>query len=187
MKTRKKIIITLIIICILIGILILPEKIMKNFYKTTYSEFVYEYSNKYNVDPYLIFAIIKAESGFDKNAISNSEAKGIMQIMENTAVELANELEVEYLENETLFDVEKNIMLGTKYISKLLKEYDGNTILALLAYNAGMGNVENWIEEGIIRKDGTDIENVPFKETKSYTRKILRDYKTYLNLYINNF
>ena len=56
-------------------------------------------------------------------------------------------------------------------------------LLALAAYNAGMGNVNTWIETGVIKKDGTDIENIPFKETNNYVRKIVRDYQIYLNLY----
>ena len=53
----------------------------------------------------------------------------------------------------------------------------------MCAYNAGMGNVEKWIESGIIKKDGSDIENIPFKETNHYVRKILRDYQIYQDLY----
>lgn len=53
----------------------------------------------------------------------------------------------------------------------------------MCAYNAGMGNVDNWIEEGIIKEDGSDIENIPYKDTNVYVRKILRDYKLYKRLY----
>ena len=67
----------------------------------------------------------------------------------------------------------------------LLEQY-GNLELALAAYNAGIGNVNNWVEQGIIQKDGSDIENVPFKETNNYVRKILRDYKIYKELYEKN-
>ena len=71
------------------------------------------------------------------------------------------------------------IRLGTNYISTLLKYYNNNLYLALSAYNAGIGNVNKWIENGIIQKDGSDIENIPFKETENYVRKIQRDYKIY--------
>ena len=64
-----------------------------------------------------------------------------------------------------------------------MKHYKGNNILALTAYNAGMGNVDNWIKNGIIKSDGSDIENIPYKETNNYVRKILRDYKFYTQLY----
>jgi len=74
-------------------------------------------------------------------------------------------------------------MLGTKYFSDLLELYEGNTVLALTAYNAGIGNVASWIETGVIKKDGSDIENIPFKETNRYVRKILRNYSIYQSIY----
>ena len=74
-------------------------------------------------------------------------------------------------------------MLGTTYFAQLLKNYDGNINLSLAAYNAGIGNVTNWIENGIIQADGSDIENIPFKETNNYVRKILRDDRIYRKLY----
>jgi len=74
-------------------------------------------------------------------------------------------------------------MLGTKYFADLLELYNGNTNLALTAYNAGIGNVATWIETGIIKKDGSDIENIPFKETRGYVRKIVRNYRIYKTMY----
>ena len=64
----------------------------------------------------------------------------------------------------------------------MMKKY--NCIeLALAAYNAGSGNVDSWIKDGILKEDGSDIENIPYKETNNYVRKILRDYEFYNNLY----
>ena len=65
----------------------------------------------------------------------------------------------------------------------LLARYDNNIAIALAAYNAGIGTVDEWIEKGIINKNGSDIENIPYKETNNYVRKILRDYKIYKELY----
>ena len=66
----------------------------------------------------------------------------------------------------------------------LIQKY-GNKEVALAAYNAGTGNVDNWIQKGIIQQDGTDIEKIPYQETNQYVRKILRDYKIYEDLYKN--
>lgn len=74
-------------------------------------------------------------------------------------------------------------MFGTKYFSDLLKEYSGNQLLAMAAYNAGKGNIKRWIENGTIKEDGSDIENIPYKETTTYIRKISRNYKIYKMLY----
>lgn len=89
------------------------------------------------------------------------------------------------LEYDELQDVETNIEIGTKYFTKLIKYYDGNYYLAIAAYNAGIGTVAKWIEQGIIKEDGSDIENIPYKETNTYVRKILKNYKVYKELYGN--
>lgn len=190
MKKHKKlvlIVILAIIIFILVVPLKLPEKIMKAIYPIKYENFVEVYSKEYNVDKYLIYAVIKAESNFNENATSSKEAKGLMQLMESTAKDILKKIDDgniitdEELKNK-LLEPQFNIKLGTKYISFLLEKY-GNTELALVAYNAGSGNVDNWIEQGIIKSDGSDIEKVPYKETNNYVRKILRDYEIYKNLY----
>ena len=185
-KTLKNILIVFLIIVLVacankaFGI---QEFIMKKMYPKTYSEFVIKYAEEYGVDPWLIFAVIKAESNFDKNVVSNSDAKGVMQLMDNTAEEVANNIMVdEDFEAEMLFDVETNIKLGTKYLSDLINKY-GNYYVALAAYNAGIGTVDKWIESGVIEADGSNIEQIPYKETNMYVRKIIRDYGIYTDLY----
>lgn len=182
-KTKILIVVLLIILIILFGILKIQNFILKKIYKTNYSEYVYKYSKENNIDPLLTFAIIKAESNFNRNIKSKSGAIGLMQLMESTAVEQAEEVNEEIIVTESLYNPEVNIKIGTKYYSKLIKKYNNNMLLALAAYNAGIGNVDNWIEQGIIKEDGSDIENIPFKETNNYVRKIIRDYKIYKNLY----
>ena len=151
-----------------------------------YSEYVEKYSKENGLDKYLIYAIIKAESNFDSNATSTASAKGLMQLMEETAVERSNVINNENVGENDLYDPETNIKLGTSYFAYLLGLYNGNITLAIIAYNAGLGNVQQWIKDGIIKKDGSDIENIPFKETENYVRKILRDYQMYLKLYGEN-
>ena len=103
-----------------------------------------------------------------------------MQLMYSTAEEVAENNGIELTANNIL-DPETNINIGTKYISTLLEKYECVEV-ALAAYNAGSGNVDKWIENGTIKADGSDIENIPFKETNTYVRKIMRDYKIYTEL-----
>lgn len=182
-KTKILIVISLIILIMLFGILEIQNFILKKIYKTNYSEYVYKYSQENDIDPLLTFAIIKAESNFNRNIKSKSGAIGLMQLIESTAIEQAEEVNEEIIVTESLYNPEINIKIGTKYYSKLIKKYNNNTLLALAAYNAGIGNVDNWIQQGIIKADGSNIENIPFKETNNYVRKIVRDYKIYQNLY----
>ena len=150
-------------------------------YKLEYTEYVRKYANEYNVDEYLIYAIIKAESNFEPNAESHRGAKGLMQLMYSTAEDISKRIGIE-LNEDNILEPDININLGTKYISMLIQKYN-NINLALAAYNAGSGNVDGWIEKGTLKSDGSDIENVPFTETNNYVRKILRDYEIYKNIY----
>ena len=152
--------------------------IQKKMYPKKYEEYVYKYAQEYDIDENLIYAVIKAESNFDETAVSAKNAKGLMQLMYDTAVDIAGTIEIN---EERLLEPEININLGTKYLSMLISKY-GNIEVAIAAYNAGSGNVDNWIANEVIKADGTDIENVPFKETNNYVRKILRDYRIYCNL-----
>lgn len=183
-KARKKSMalfkIIVIIMIIVLAIISINKLMMKMMYKKEYSEYVSKYSQEYGVDEKLIYALIKAESNFKEDAISNSNAKGLMQLMYSTAKEVASKNGVQLTE-ENILEPDININLGTKYISSLLEKYDCVEV-ALAAYNAGSGNVDKWIKNGIIKSDGSDIENIPYKETNTYVRKIIRDYKIYSEL-----
>ena len=173
----------ILILFVLFRIIKVQNIILKQIYPLKYTEYVEEYAEKYNLDKYLVYAIIKAESNFEPNIVSSSGAIGLMQLMDATAEELAEEINYDYPSKEILYRPETSIALGTAYFDKLLSIYEGNIPLALTAYNAGIGNVGKWIEAGTIQSDGNDIENIPFKETNNYVRKILRDYKIYQELY----
>lgn len=184
-KIIKKILVLILIILILIitfRLLNIEERILRKLYPIKYEEYVYKYSEKLNIDPMLTFAIIKIESNFEKNAESKSGAIGLMQLMESTAKEQAEKLDSDY-SKQKLYEPETNLKLGLNYFNTLLDYYNQNYVLAFAAYNAGMGNVQKWIEEGIIQEDGSDIENIPFKETNMYVRKVIKTYELYKKLY----
>jgi len=109
-------------------------------------------SNKYGVPVNLLKSVAKAESNFNTNAQSSAGAQGIMQLMPSTAKSLGV---------TDSFDAKQNIMGGAKLLGQLLDKYDGNTELALAAYNAGSGNVAKY--GGI----------PPFKETQNYVKKVM--------------
>ena len=150
----KKTIIVLVVLIILLSlgfalfkILRVQDIILKKVYPMKYSEYVEEYSAENGLDKYLVYAVIKAESNFNPNVTSSVEAKGLMQLMEETAVERANATGNETVESYDLYDPETNIKLGTSYLSYLLGLFNDNIILAVTAYNAGLGNVQQWIQE----------------------------------------
>ncbi len=185
---KKKILIIILIFIILFSVFVFKNKILKIMYPKTYSEIVTTYAEQYKVDENLVYAVIKAESNFRSNAESNKSAIGLMQIVEDTAVDVAKKSNINIESQnirEELLKEDNNINVGTKYLSILLSKY-GNIEVALAAYNAGIGTVDNWIEKQVIKSDGSDIENIPYKETNNYVRKILRDYKIYEKLYSYN-
>lgn len=179
----------LLVIIVLLGIVAITvayshkPQIMKKIYPIRYEKYVEMVANENEIDKLLIYSIIKAESGFKDNVKSASGAIGLMQIMLPTAEEIAEELGIYDLTEEKLYEAETNIKIGTRYFKKLLEAYDGKLNLAIIAYNAGMGNVNEWLANGIINGQGTDIDNIPFSETKMYVRKILQNYEVYREIY----
>jgi len=177
-KTLKVTLLILIIISIIYFLLFQIINIQQIIYPKKYEQYVSKYAELYNVDELLIYSIIKAESNFDEKANSKAKAIGLMQLMENTATEISNEIDNIEIPQEQIYEPETNIKLGTYYFSVLMNKYN-NIGLALAAYNAGMGRVDGWIKDGILKKDGSDLENIPFKETNLYVRKILYNYEKY--------
>lgn len=152
--------------------------IILSLYPIKYRTIVLNYSRQYGLDKHLVFGLINAESGFDKNAISAVGACGLMQIMPATANEVGAKLKMHSAPN--LFDENDNINVGCYYLKYLLNMYNGNEVLALCAYNAGYNNVNSWMESGF---DGTPSK-IPVSETKKYVNKVLKAKKIYKILYV---
>lgn len=176
----KKIFLVLLAIVLVVLIFFnVKDFVLKKLYPKKYNEYVEQYAKEYNLNENIVYAIIKNESNFDKDISSNKGAIGLMQIMQETGNEVANRINIE---SANLLDAKTNIQIGTRYFSELYQKYN-NTNLALTAYNAGTGNVDKWIESGIIKSSGEDIENIPYKETNMYVRKVIQTEKIYEVLY----
>jgi soluble lytic murein transglycosylase len=141
------------------------------FYQTIES-----YAYLTNIDPLLITSIILEESSFDVNARSSKGAIGLMQILPSTAKDISKWASIRY--SFQMPDLDKpsvNIHFGTVYFYHLLNQFNDNYILALAAYNAGIGTVKTWVKEN--PKIASDISAIPYKETRKYVTHILRNYK----------
>ena len=148
----------------------------------SYQKEINEYSEKYNVDPLLTASIIKVESDFDNNAQSHQGAHGLMQLLEDTAKHSADVVGIDYYP-EKLNEVSYNLDLGVGYYDYLYRYYNNNKDLALAAYNGGVGNVDDWIKDGIIDKENPNPLDIPFEETRQYVTKINANYAVMKKFY----
>ncbi|MBE6547513.1 MAG: lytic transglycosylase domain-containing protein [Ruminococcaceae bacterium] len=147
-----------------------------------YASFVDEYSEKYDVPQHIIYAVMKAESGFDRTARSQDNAIGLMQMVEDTFMEITEERLHENLPFSSLYEPQISIRYGTYYLSYLYKIY-GNWSVVFAAYNAGLGNVNEWLASKEYSADGKTLDSIPFKETRKYVSRVERYIKKYDKLY----
>lgn len=172
----------LIIVLILLAAILNADSIWRLFYPIPYRDLAYKYAMAYHQDPYLLAAMMKAESNFNPRAVSEKGARGLMQIMPETGQSVARQLGYSDFSPDQLFHPETNINIGAWYLADLDDEFNGNVILMLAAYNGGRGNVMEWITS---EKSGgfNSIDQIPFPETRYYIQKVLLYHKIYTRLY----
>jgi len=147
-------------------------------YPLGYWELVKEQSAHYTLDPYLVVALIREESGFGERVVSSAGAVGLMQLLPKTVDQMVK-ASGESRESSNLDSPAANIGLGTRYLAKMLEEFKGNWAMALAAYNAGPHQVRRWLELWGYRTDDEFIEEIPFSETQQYVKRVLGSYYRY--------
>jgi len=140
-------------------------------------------SQKYQVDPYLILAVIRSESGFKTDRVSKKGAVGLMQIMPDTAEWIVSQAGLRPKNDHYLYDPVMNIEIGTWYLNFLLTRYEGDLIKVIAAYNAGPGKVSGWLTTEQWSGQRETIEDIPFGETRLYVQRVLYYYDRYTNIY----
>ncbi|MCL1832778.1 MAG: lytic transglycosylase domain-containing protein [Oscillospiraceae bacterium] len=147
-----------------------------------YEELVRASAQEYGVCEYLIYAIIKTESGFEPDAESNVGARGLMQLMPET-FEWLRDYQLREGESGIVFDAmyqpEHNIRYGTYLIAYHMQNYNNNIKAAAAAYHAGAGEVNEWYDSGF----SFDDHDIPIPDTAHYVNKIVKSYEVYLRLY----
>jgi len=188
-KNKNKITIILILTVVLILLLALAFFFVRQLYDresypVKYTDEIKSASEKYNLDPYLVMAVIHRESGFRADVASPKGAAGLMQIMPATGEWIAEKLKIEY-SKEKLKIPEYNIELGCWYLSYLDDMFDGNMENMLCGYNAGHNRTKGWLKEN--SKDGITIDDIPYPETKNYVARVENSYDKYKQLYPDLF
>lgn len=167
---------------ILLVLIVLAGKwVWENFYQmlypVRYQYIIEEYAEEYELEPALVCGVIKAESNFVYDAHSGV-ARGLMQITEETADWIAAKMPMREFDADKLDEPRVNIQMGCFYLRYLLDYYQ-DLDLALAAYNAGLGNVNSWLQNEAYSKDGKVLDNIPFKETREYVKRV----KKYTEVY----
>lgn len=156
----------------------LPRFLSQIVLPVKYKDLIDQYCQEYKLDRELVFALIREESFFRSDAVSPANACGLMQLLLETARQVAYPHRMKVFRRD-LFDPEINIRLGTEYLKDLLDKYNGKLPLALAAYNAGWERVDEWMNRFGTVKDDEFIEMIPFTETRNYVKTILRNYFYY--------
>jgi soluble lytic murein transglycosylase len=173
----------LVIIMVLLLVTLSSKALIIKLYPLKYTEYITKYSKEYDLDPYLVISIIRAESNFKITAKSNKDAHGLMQITSDTASWIAEQMKLETFKLEDLYIPEINIKMGCWYLNNLKQEFKGNVDLVLAAYNGGRGNVKNWLQKKEHSSDGETLQYIPFKETDKYLKRVKVNYNIYKYLY----
>lgn len=180
---KKILLVVLLILGVFVGIWENEDFQRKYIYPLPEKENILYYSEYYNVDPYLISAVIMAESKFNVNSKSDRGAVGLMQIMPETSKWIAKEMEDFSYKEEKMLDPELNIKYGTWYLRELQEEFHNNEVLVLAAYNAGRGNVHDWFLKYNWDYTFKNVDEIPYEETKNYVKRVMLNKREYEKLY----
>ena len=174
----------LIVFCLLFIVLTnFYEDFKKHQYPLPYYDIVLKYSDEFDIPIELIYAIMHTESSFDAKAVSHANAKGLMQLTDDT-LDWITRYHLKIEGEKDIFDPEINIMVGTYYLRYAYNRY-GNWDTVYASYNAGIGRVDSWLKDSRYSDDGITLRYVPYKETRDYIIKINDAISEYRELYFS--
>jgi soluble lytic murein transglycosylase len=155
------------------------EKLHRFWYPLAFWETVQRTSGKYSLDPFIVLSIMREESRFDADARSVAGARGLMQIMPQTAYVLDRRLKLGIVKESQINDVDINVHLGIFYLRSLFNEFESSLAHVLAAYNAGARIVWKWRQRGNYRSVDEFIEDISYPETRNYVKKVITSYFQY--------
>ncbi len=174
--TNKRIYTLVLVLLVLIVAFLARGFLVYRLYPLEHQQIIAQKSEEYALDPYLVSAVIRAESGFRIAAVSPKGAVGLMQIIPGTGAWIAEKLKMDDYDAEMLTDPHVNIEFGCWYLNYLYGRFSGDEDKMLAAYNAGPNKVDTWIEGGV-------LGDIPYPETENYVKTVKRNYYIYKGLY----
>ena len=185
-RIKKRYFLILAILVVVLALIWQPtyKKVyLKSAYPEKYQAIVTKYAVKSGLDPCLVYAVIRSESSFNKDAESSIGAMGLMQLTPPTfAWAMDKTPEKESYTSKDLYTPDVNVHYGTIVLSAFINEF-GNEQTALAAYHAGRGNVKKWLINTSYSKDGKTLYHIPFADTRAYVKKVEETKLIYADLY----
>jgi len=158
-----------------------PVQVQSIMFPPFYSKVINKHAAEFGIDPLFVISVMRQESIFDKDIVSPAGARGLMQIMPYTGKDIAVKLKAEY-HDDSLFNYSYNIRFGAFYLKLRLDQFGGSHVLALCSYNAGPHNAIRWQERNKKLEYDLFVEDIGFRETRGYVKKVMGNYWTYKEL-----
>lgn len=180
----------LLVLAVLLALVVLPrtwDGVERMLYPRKYEALVDQWAETYDLDPLLVDAFIRTESGFDPQATSTVDARGLMQMTEETFIWLRSKIAPdEGLTFADLYDPEVSIRFGCYYLHLCLTRYNGDVATAAAAYHSGWGTVDNLLQMEEHSADGVTLQGFPYNQMNHYVKKITSCYAAYQRIYAGN-
>jgi soluble lytic murein transglycosylase len=161
----------------------LPPDVLRALFPFPYQDVVRKFTEERKIDPYLVISIMKQESKFKEHARSQAFARGLMQLIPSTAMDMATDLGIVEFSLEQLYKPEMNINLGTRYVQNMIGKFGPRVEVIAASYNGGESNVRRWLS--LVGSDEV-IEfysNIDLPETKNYVSIVKTNYEMYRRIY----
>jgi soluble lytic murein transglycosylase len=164
------------------GLSLNDPRVLRVIFPWPWRELIEGEAREFGIDPYLLAAVIRQESGFRRSVTSRAGARGLMQLMPGTAALTASRLGVPW-RDRLLTVPDANLHIGAAHLAMLLRRYRGRVVTALAAYNAGSRPAERWARLPDAGDPFWFVEGIPYPETRGYVRSVVRNRALYEALY----
>lgn len=159
------------------------KPVLRRLFPIPFAPAIAQAAAEHDLDPFLVAALVRVESGFNPEAVSSRGARGLMQVMPDTGQWIAAQLGWPGYAPDWLFDPEINLRMGTWYLRALLDQFGGQLAVALAAYNAGRTRVQEWLVQGRWDGQADTLADIPFPETRHHVQRVLSTLDAYRWLY----
>ena len=183
-KLMKALVLLALVGMVVLSVPSVRDQVEQQFYPRKYQALVEQWAQVYQLDPLLVYSFIRTESGFDPDATSTVEARGLMQMTEETFLWLRSKLGLgEEVSFGDLYDPDVSIRFGCYYLHLCLVRYNGDISTAAAAYHSGWGTVDALLQKEEHSEDGLTLSGFPYNQMHHYVEKITACYAKYTELY----